>query len=197
MKTNNINCFIKILKKLKKNYKVINIYSDYDENIEKLIIPGIGNYNFCMNYIKDNNLDKIIYKHLENNKKIMGICIGMHILTSFGDEGGLINGLNIFENTKTEKINTNKILPNIGWNKINITNNKDKIYNNINLDADFYFVHSYNVICKNKDIISATSNYGNCEFVAIIKNENIIGIQFHPEKSGLNGIKLIENFVNL
>ena len=195
MKTNNINCFIKILKKSKKDYKIINNYEDYNDNIKKIIIPGIGNYNSCMNYIKDNNIDKIIYKHLENNKKIMGICIGMQILTSIGMEGGKIEGLDILKNTLTDKIQTDKILPHIGWNKLNILNKNDQIYNNINLNSDFYFVHSYNILCDDKNIISATSNYGNCKFISVIKNENIFGTQFHPEKSGPNGIKLIENFL--
>jgi imidazole glycerol-phosphate synthase subunit HisH len=198
--TNNINCIIKIIKRLNKKFIVINNYNDYYLNIndiEKIIIPGIGNYNFCMKFIKSNKLDEVIYDHLGKNKKIMGICLGMQILTTIGDEGGKIQGLDIIKNTNTEIMKTDHILPHIGWTKINIKNKDDPIYKNINNYSDFYFVHSYNVISKNKDIISATSNYGNYEFISIIKTNNILGIQFHPEKSGPSGIKLIENFLNL
>jgi glutamine amidotransferase len=196
MQTNNINCFIKILKKLDYKYKIINTISDYDDKIIKLIIPGIGNYKECMEYIKNNNIDKVIYEHINSNKKILGICIGMQILSSYGEESELTNGLDIFKNTKTEKLNTNLILPHIGWNSIKIINNDyDNLFNNIDLKSDFYFVHSYNVICDNKDIIFSTTKYGNTEFISIIKSDNIFALQFHPEKSGKNGIKLIENFL--
>ena len=200
MQTNNINCFIKILKKLNYNYKIINSIFDYDEKIIKLIIPGIGNYKECMEYIRNNNIDKVINKHINSNKKILGICIGMQILSSYGEESGIINGLNIFRNTKTEKLKTNNILPHIGWNSINILcNDNDNLFNNIDLKSDFYFVHSYNVIFTENfnetNIIFATTKYGNKEFISIIKNDYILAVQFHPEKSGKNGIKLIENFL--
>ena len=197
MNTNNINCFLKIFKKLKKKYIIINSFDDYNENIDKLLIPGIGNYASCINFIKEQKIDKVIYTHLDNNKKIMGICIGMQILTSIGEEGGLTNGLDILKNTKTIKMETDKILPNIGWHNIDIINDNDPIYKNINKNADFYFVHSYIIETENKDMISAFSNYGNTIFPAIIKYDNIFTTQFHPEKSGPNGIKLIENFLNL
>jgi glutamine amidotransferase len=196
MQTNNINCFIKILKKLNYKYKIINTITDYDDKIIKLIIPGIGNYRECMEYIKNNNIDKIIYQHISLNKKILGICIGMQILSSCGEETELTNGLDIFKNTKTEKLKSSLILPHIGWNSIKIINNDcDNLFNNIDLNSDFYFVHSYAVICDNKDIIFSTTQYGNIEFISIIKNDNVLAVQFHPEKSGKNGIKLIENFL--
>lgn len=196
MQTNNINCFIKILKKLNLNYKIINSYIDYNDDIIKLIIPGIGNYRECMEYIKNNDIDKVINIHINSNKKILGICIGMQILSSYGEESGLTNGLDIFKDTKTVKLQTNNILPHIGWNSINIlSKDNDNLFNNINLNSDFYFVHSYNVICNEKDIIFATTKYGDKEFISIIKNNNILAVQFHPEKSGKSGIKLIENFL--
>jgi glutamine amidotransferase len=196
MQTNNIKCFVKILNKLDYKHKIINNKNDYTDDIMKLIIPGIGNYQECMGYIKNNNLDDIIKKHISLNKKILGVCIGMQILSSCGEESGLVDGLDVFKNTKTEKLRTNNILPHIGWNSINILcRDEDNLFNNINLNADFYFVHSYNVICVNKDIIFATTKYGNSEFISILKNNNILAVQFHPEKSGKNGVILIENFL--
>lgn len=202
MQTNNINCFIKILNRLNFKYKIINTNNDYNQNITKLIIPGIGNYKECMEYIKQNNLDEIIKTHIKINKKILGICIGMQILSSYGEESELTKGLDILKNTKTEKLQTNKILPHIGWNSIKIKNNDiDNLFNNINFKSDFYFVHSFNVIFNDENIIDKNfifgkTEYGDKEFISIIKNENILAVQFHPEKSGKNGIKLIENFLN-
>jgi glutamine amidotransferase len=202
MQTNNINCFVKILNRLNFKYKIINTNIDYNENITKLIIPGIGNYKECMEYIIHNNIDEIIKNHIKNKKKILGICIGMQILSSYGEESELTKGLDILKNTKTEKLQTNKILPHIGWNSIKIKNNDiDNLFNNINLNSDFYFVHSFNVIFNDKDItdediIFGKTKYGDKEFISVIKNKNILAVQFHPEKSGKNGIKLIENFLN-
>ena len=194
--TNNINCFIKIIKRLKKEYKIINNYNDYNNNIEKLIIPGIGSYNSCMNYIKEKKIDHIIFEHLNKNKKIMCICLGMHILSSIGTEGGAIKGLDIFKNTSTIKLETDKILPHIGWNKLNLVDKNNKIFNNININADFYFVHSYHFVSNNDKIILATSRYGSTEFISCLLSDNIFAVQFHPEKSGSNGVKLISNFIN-
>jgi len=195
MQTNNINCFIKLLKRFKYEYKIINSFDDYNESISKLIIPGIGNYAHCIEYIINNKLDKVIYKHNNDNKKMLGICIGMQILTSWGDEGAKTNGLDIIPNSYTTLINTDEILPHVGWNSLEIKNKDDLLFNDINLINDFYFVHSYNVICDNNNLILATTKYGKSIINAIIKKDNIIAIQFHPEKSGLNGIKFIENFL--
>ncbi len=146
METNNINCFIKICKKYNYNYKIIKQYDDYNDKITKLIIPGIGNYNNCMKYLKNKNLDKIIKLHYDNNKKILGICIGMQIFTEYGTEDGITEGLNILKESKTELLNTNHLLPNIGWLNIYTKDSyKDICFENINLNYDFYFVHSYSV----------------------------------------------------
>ncbi len=194
MKTNNINCFTKILKRFNKNFIIIESEKDYTDSIEKIIIPGIGNYNFYMKHIINNGLDKIIHNHLDKNKKIMGICIGMQIFTSFGEEGGIINGLDIIKETRTELLKTNKILPNIGWCNVEF-NFEDDIVKGINKKSDFYFVHSYNVLCNDESIILGESYYGDKKFISILKTDKILALQFHPEKSGSNGIKLIQNFL--
>jgi len=223
MNTNNINCFIKILKRLGYDYKVITCYNDYDESkleINKLIIPGIGNYKYAMDYLIENNTNRVIKEHLEANKKVLAICIGMQILTSFGMEGSIsdtaiINGLDIINNTITIKLECDDILPHIGWNTINLTssnNYSDKFFNGIDVEnSDYYFVHSYVVNFdkdKDKDAVKDTykdtykdkliigkSHYGNKEFISLIKTDNILALQFHPEKSGQNGIKLISRFL--
>lgn len=194
MKTNNINCFIKIVKKSNIEYKIIRTFSDYDEKIEKIIIPGIGSYNNTIKYLISSELDKVIIKHNEDKKKILAVCIGMQILTEYGDEGGKINGLGLFKKTYTEKMNSDYILPNIGWNNIILKDRDNILMDGIPDDSDFYFVHSYNVKSLDEGIIYAKSYYGKTEFISILKSDNILATQFHPEKSGPNGIKLIKNF---
>ena len=199
METNNINCFIKICKKYNYNYKIIKQYDDYNHEINKLIIPGIGNYNNCMKYLKNKNLDKIIKLHYDNNKKILGICIGMQIFTEYGTEDGITTGLNILPESKTELLNTKHLLPNIGWLNIYSKDNyKDICFENINLNYDFYFVHSYTVNFINIDYNKYKiyySEYHDLKFIAAITTDNLLLTQFHPEKSGLNGVNLIKNFL--
>lgn len=202
MKTNNINCFIKILKKNNYKYKIINNYDDYILNrIDKLILPGIGSYNYVIEYLKKNNLDKVIIEHNSYKKKILAVCIGMQILTESGIEGGISDGLGILKNSKTIKLDSNLILPNIGWNNLiytdNLNNNDNftKLFNGINKKTDYYFVHSYHVAFENSNLELIKSYYGNSEFNAVIVTENILATQFHPEKSGPNGVKLIKNFL--
>jgi len=194
MKTNNINCFIKIVKRSNIEYKIIRKFDDYNDSIEKIIIPGIGSYNNTIKYLINNELDKVIIKHNKDKKKILAVCIGMQILTENGDEGGEINGLGLFKKTYTEKMNSDYILPNIGWNNIILKDRDDILMDGIPENSDFYFVHSYNVKSLDEDIIYAKSCYGKTEFISILKNDNILATQFHPEKSGPNGIKLIKNF---
>jgi imidazole glycerol phosphate synthase glutamine amidotransferase subunit len=202
METNNIKCFIKICEKYKYKYKIIKNNNDYNDDINKLIIPGIGNYNNCMTYIKNNNLDKIIHLHINNNKKILGICIGMQIFTEYGTEGGIIEGLHILKNTKTTLLNTSYILPNIGWSNIYSKNEYNNIcFQNINLKNDFYFVHSYNILFNdisniNSDYKIYYSQYYDVEFISAIITDNLLLTQFHPEKSGQNGVNIIKNFLS-
>jgi imidazoleglycerol phosphate synthase glutamine amidotransferase subunit HisH len=231
MNTNNINCFVKLMKRFTCKYKIIREYNDYNTlEINKLIIPGIGNYKYTMEYIKQKQLDKVIKQHNNNGKQILSVCIGMQILTEYGTEScneecneecknKICYGLNILGNTKTDILECDDILPHIGWNNINIIGYEtEKGFCNIDLNnnlfyyvsnmfknvdiknVDFYFVHSYVVESKNNYKISdkwiiGKSIYGNKEFIAFICTENILALQFHPEKSGIAGIRIIENFV--
>ena len=204
MNTNNINCFIKILKRNSHNYKLINTQDDYEERISHLILPGIGTYSNVMEHLKTNGLDKVIITHINNKKKILAICVGMQVLTTIGFECSKMNGLDIFKNSQTVKLISDEILPHIGWNNLifndSIMNNCDfkSLFKNVNLDSDYYFVHSYNVTfdeeSTTRDCVYSKCCYGSSIFIAMILTPTIIATQFHPEKSGKNGLKIIENF---
>ena len=169
MNTNNINCFIKILKNLGFKHQVINCLNDYNDNIRSLIIPGIGTYKNCITYMKDTGLDICIREHINKKKKILGICIGMQILTDYGDEGGLSPGFGYFKGFNVTLLKTDQILPHIGWSNLSFMKT-DSLFNDIDLKCDFYFVHSYNVISTlldDNNVILANSNYGNTTFIAV------------------------------
>lgn len=159
-----------------------------------LILPGVGSFKKTMEKIKKKLPLKVITDQVLNKKKpILGICVGMQILSSYGYEFEKYAGLGwIPGEVKILKNKPNKI-PHVGWNNLNIMK-KHKILNNLDGRDNLYFVHSYKFNAKNKQNKLCTTNY-NEDFCSIIYHENIYGFQFHPEKSQISGLKLLKNFI--
>lgn len=191
----NIKSIENCLTYLKFNYKII---SHPDENFySHIIIPGVGAFKKAISNLKKKKLFNFIIDHAKNKKtNTLGICLGMQLITSSSDEDGYSKGLSFFSN-KTKKLPPSKKLkfPHVGYNNINIKK-KSKIFNNIDDDSDFYFDHSFAVKISQNNDISSTCYHSN-EFVSSLEKDNIYGVQFHPEKSQSNGIKLFHNFLNL
>jgi glutamine amidotransferase len=162
-----------------------------------LVLPGVGTYADGMKNLHDRDLIIIIRKLvLENNIPIIGICLGMQLLSTQGIEGGLTEGLNLIEGNviKLNVLKEKLRLPHVGWNEIYFENNND-ILENIPNNCDVYFIHSYIFDVKNNNHILTKTNYGR-EFVSSINKNNIYGFQFHPEKSQLAGKILINNIIS-
>ena len=132
---------------------------------------------------------KFINKAKNEKKLIIGICLGLHIFFTTGYEGKKTKGLNFIKGS-VKKIKS-KRLPNIGWKYLKFRSERFKRFSN----KDFYFVHSFEVLPKNKKNIIATTNYHNRQIVSIIKKENVIGIQFHPEKSRSQGLEILKKII--
>lgn len=164
---------------------------------KKLILPGVGRFDTGMNNLKEMNLIEILNnKVLKEKTPILGICLGMQLLTNHSEEGN-VDGLGWID-AKTIKFNIddkNFKIPHMGWNEIKVVN-KSTIIRELENEARFYFVHSYYVECNNEKNCIAKTNYVD-DFDCIIQNNNIIGTQFHPEKSHKFGMKLLKNFVEL
>ena len=177
------------------NVKLISKEKDF-QSVSHLILPGVGSFPSAMEGLKNSNLLDSIGSYNKAGKYILGICLGMQILSDLGYENGITNGLGLI-NGKVEIIKPKNgfFLPHIGWNSISIQK-KDKIFNQINDNADYYFVHSYCFKPLKKDNILSYSHYGD-KFTSIVKRDNIYGFQFHPEKSQKNGLKLLDNFIRL
>ena len=166
------------------------------KNCSHLLIPGVGAYNVLVDKFKKLNCFETIEAEMKKGKPIMGICVGMQIFSDFGEENIKTKGLGWISGHVDKIKCKKKRLPHVGWNNINIIN-KDKIFTNFNEVPDYYFVHSYRFIAENKKNILATASYEqNDDIAAVIKNNNIIGVQFHPEKSQIYGKLLIKNFIN-
>lgn len=159
-----------------------------------LILPGVGAFDHGMMNLKKSGLDEMIKKLiLEQKIPILGICLGMQLLTEKSEEGtlpglGLVKGKTVrfqFDDAKLK-------IPHMGWNTVRAKKNHFLFNNNQN--ARFYFVHSYYVVCDGQEDVLTETEYG-IPFCSSLQHENIIGVQFHPEKSHTYGMKLLKNFL--
>ncbi|OOF65468.1 imidazole glycerol phosphate synthase subunit HisH [Rodentibacter sp. Ppn85] len=157
------------------------------QSAEKLILPGVGTAMAAMKNLHDRRLIETIQNLTQ---PVLGICLGMQLMTAFSDEGNVAT-LNLMEG-KTERIpDTGLSLPHMGWNNVNYQPDHP-LFAGIAQGSHFYFVHSYAVLPNNNTI--ATCDYG-VPFSAAIQRDNFYGVQFHPERSGKNGAMLLRNFV--
>lgn len=153
-----------------------------------LILPGVGSFPKGMDNLKKKGLD-IFLKNNANEKKIIGICLGMQLLFSSSTEFKYTKGLNLVTGKVIKFDDTNFRIPNIGWRPIKPNNL------NINSDDYFYFVHSFFSIPESDSVITSTSKFFGFEFVSSIKYKNVYGFQFHPEKSSKQGLRLLDNVI--
>jgi len=173
--------------------KVSNNSRDLKE-ADKIILPGVGSFSMAMTNIKLLKMDQSLkYEILDKKKPVLGICLGMQLMGQSSTEDGLTSGL-AFVNSKVEKFsNMSNKIPHIGFNQVHI--NKDSIlFDGIKDLSDFYFVHSYQMKSEN-NMKQSLCEYGD-NFIASYEVGNIAGVQFHPELSQKNGLKLIDNFLN-
>ncbi|MDD5617606.1 MAG: imidazole glycerol phosphate synthase subunit HisH [Candidatus Omnitrophica bacterium] len=165
------------------------------EKAEKIVLPGVGSFYDGMKNLRTNGWLEALEKHVVRiGKPFMGVCLGMQLLATCGDEGGLCNGLGWVEGA-VEKLRGGESvrIPHIGWNDVQFIK-KDKLYADLKGQQTFYFVHSYVFTPKNRNVISGTFSYGD-EYAASIEKNNICATQFHPEKSQKAGLSLIKNFL--
>lgn len=161
-----------------------------------IILPGVGAFGRGMRNLTDNGWIAPIKKAvLDDGIPLLGICLGMHLLAEFGHEGGKTQGLGLIsgEVKKLIPVHENEYLPHIGWNNISIQTDSF-LLDGVPDQKDFYFVHSYHLICADAGHIVATTPYCG-ELASVVNRDNIYGTQFHPEKSQKFGLKILENFI--
>lgn len=160
---------------------------------EKLILPGVGAFQQAIEEIRKQGIDTLLYQAFESGKPLLGICLGMQLLVDSSYENGKYEGLGIIPGTVTRI--EHDTVPQMGWNKLEITK-ESPLFEGLNKDKGYmYFVHSYRVKTE-KDYISSYVTYGD-EVTASIEYKNAYALQFHPEKSGEWGLKILENFAKV
>jgi len=197
----NVSSVINSFKEVARDKVNIEVTSDLNKikSSDKVVLPGQGSFKSCVNALnKIDGLTDVLNEFAITTKKpLLGICVGLQMFADIGYEETETKGLGWISG-KVSKIDnqTGKFkLPHIGWNQINIVKDS-KIFKNIENNSHMYFVHSYEFIPEDKNVISATTDYSS-NIVCSVEKENIFGTQFHPEKSDKIGLKIISNFINL
>lgn len=156
-----------------------------------LILPGVGAAGKGMENLKKKKLDKIIIDEIKSGKPFLGICLSMQLLFDKSEEGN-VKCLGIFKG-EVKKFKKMRKIPQIGWNNVSLDKTA-KIFKEISNNSYFYFVNSYYCDPKDKSLVVSTSTYGE-KFASAVEKDNVVGVQFHPEKSGKIGFDLINNFI--
>ena len=197
----NISSVINSFTEVAKSNINIEVTSDLNKikSSDKVVLPGQGSFKSCVDALNNiNGLVETLNEFAITNKKpLLGTCVGFQMFADFGYEEIKTKGLSWIPG-KVSKIDNQKgkyKLPHIGWNEINILKNTG-IYKNIENNSHMYFVHSYEFIPEDRNVISATTDYSS-NIICSVEKENIIGTQFHPEKSDKIGLKIIDNFLKL
>ena len=197
----NISSVINSFKEVTRDKVNIKITSDLNQikSSDKLVLPGQGSFKSCVDALNtiDGLTDTLSEFVITNKKPLFGICVGLQMFADIGYEETETKGLGWIAG-KVSKINNQNgefRLPHIGWNQINIIKNS-RILKDIEDNSHMYFVHSYEFVPKNKNVIIATTDYSS-KIVCFVEQGNIFGTQFHPEKSDKVGLKIIKNFIDL
>jgi imidazole glycerol-phosphate synthase subunit HisH len=192
----NLSSIKNMFKKIGVNV-IISSNSEEIESAEKLLLPGVGHFDYCMQQFNLSGLRSIIEKKvLQQKAPILGICVGHQMLFKKSEEGveqglGWLNG-NVMKFNPL-RMPANYKIPHMGWSDIT-THNKATLFKDIG-EPRFYMVHSYYAQCDNS-LVAGTAQYG-YEFITAVEHENIFGTQFHPEKSHKFGMQLLKNFADL
>lgn len=156
-----------------------------------LVLPGVGAFGSAMVNLKP--FGDVIHEHVADDKPFLGICLGQQVLMSSSDEAIGVKGLDLFKG-HVEILPEGVKIPHMGWNKLKVVNDSPILEG---IDGEFfYFVHSYHVVPDDESIIAGVCEYG-MEVVASLRQNNLFSTQFHPEKSGVAGLKILKNFTNL
>ena len=197
----NISSVINSFTEVAKGTVNLEVTSDLNKikSSDKVVLPGQGSFKSCIDALNSiNGLTDTLDEFVINKKKpLFGICVGLQMFADVGYEETETKGLGWISGkvSKIDNKNGKYKLPHIGWNQINMVKDS-KIFKDVGNNSHMYFVHSYEFIPEDKDVISATTDYSS-KIVCSVEKDNIFGTQFHPEKSDKVGLKIINNFINL
>lgn len=193
----NLNSIKNMLKKIGTEAIISSLPADID-SAEKLILPGVGAFDYGMQQIRESGfLGNLRQKVIQNKTPFLGVCLGAQLLLEGSEEGMPVPGLG-WINGRVVKFDQGRMprnfkIPHMGWNGLELKK-ESRLFTNMYPDSRFYFVHSYHMACTQEEDVLAESNYS-YNFVSAVERDNVLGVQFHPEKSHKFGMKLYEKFI--
>lgn len=187
----NLHSVLKAIKQLGYETKLITRASDHTDEITKLILPGVGNAKVAMDVLDRSGLSDYLKERVSDGIPLLGICLGMQLLLEKSEEGN-VDCLGFLKGSVPEFTDESEKIPHMGWNQVTDVQNHF-LFEHIPEETDFYFVHSYFAMPENREDILGETNYG-INFASVIGNSQVMGVQFHPEKSGKYGIQLLDNY---
>ena len=197
----NISSVINSFTEVSKSKVNLEVTSDIKKikSSDKIVLPGQGSFKSCVDSLNSINglVDTLKEFAITNKKPLLGICVGLQMFADVGYEEAETRGLGWISGkvSKIDNQNGKFKLPHIGWNEIELKKNSN-LFKYVKNRSHMYFVHSYEFIPEDKSVISATTDYSS-KIVCAIERENLFGTQFHPEKSDIEGLRIIENFIDL
>lgn len=163
------------------------------ESATHVVMPGVGSFSSAIQSINDSKAREYLLSYCETGRPLLGICLGMQLLATIGTEGGENEGLALLKGrVRRVRITSKERLPHIGWNEVSFSR-PHPVFRGLKSCTDYYFVHSYCFAADDNSNVLATTQYGEI-FAAAVGLANVVGVQFHPEKSNKNGLKILENF---
>jgi glutamine amidotransferase len=161
------------------------------DDADAVVLPGVGAFRDCIRNLAQTSMTESIMRSIQKGKPYLGICLGLQVLFTESEEFGIYKGLDVFKG-KVVRFQIDLKVPHMGWNNVKILR-RTPIFDGIQDDSFFYFVHSYYVAPDETAVVSTTTDYG-ITFTSMIWKDNIFATQFHPEKSQESGLRILKNF---
>ena len=198
----NLHSVARACAKFSDNIKIVEKFQP-NSDLTHIVLPGVGSYSNATREIRTRGLDQLIHEKLNDGVPLLGICVGMQVLTTEGHENSLSSGLDLIggstEMLSLTKSDKSSRIPNMGWNAVTpeVNSNENQLFLGLENGFDAYFAHSFEVKPNDATDISALSKFDDRNLVSAVKREHVYGVQFHPEKSGESGLRVLKNFISI
>ena len=198
----NLHSVARACAKFSDNIKIVEKYQP-NSKFTHIVLPGVGSYSNAIQEIRTRGLDQLIHENLNDGVPLLGICVGMQVLTTEGHENSFSSGLELIggstEMLSLTKSDKSSRIPNMGWNAVipEMNGSENQLFKGLENGFDAYFAHSFEVKPTDTTDISALSKFDSRNLVSAVKREHVYGVQFHPEKSGESGLRVLKNFSSI